>query len=1622
MWTLLRSSGIDARLDLTAAVERQFWPQWMSKQVREAQFVLVVASAAYRERGEDRGDRSTGKGVRWETLQLMERWYSDLDAGLREILPVVLPGGDRSGLPSWILPDGGTVYSVEEFTLAGAEPLLRVLTGQPLEVEPALGSVPVLPTRPPADIGPPVAARGLRSELVIDARVVEGSLLCEASLAGVPLGSREGPVPAELSRVWESFKAGPLVAAERLSAAGRALADAVFDEEGQRLVASLVTGMRPQDAVEVVWRADGAALALPVEALQLTCAGGADLGPLVLVGGVSVRRQVREAGPGREAAGLPGPLRVLAAVAAPEETRTPNAPLDVEAEMQALLDSVGDLAAGHGGQVRILEVASLTQIRAALREGAFHVLHLSAHGSSTSVELEDEDGDPQLVGSRDLMTVIRDAGASVPLIVLSSCAGAAGGGEAMAAGLVAAGADRVLAMQTSITDTYATALLAEFYRELVTAPADGPLPRVSEALARARRARELARRTADELPLPEYAVTTLLCAGADPPLIDATRAPRPLPDVAVPTGTSVRDLGMGQLIGRRSQLRAGTAALRRTDQARATHGLISGVQLVGVGGIGKTALAGRLMTRARGDGMLPVVHEGRWNPTTLFTALAQTLAKTEGNEQVAGLLAAAEMSDVVKVQMVGKLLESAPLLLVFDDFEQNLSPGGASFLDPAFDEVFTGWCEKADVGAVLVTCRYPLPGDDRYLAPVAVGPLSTAELRRLLLRLPALRGLSGEDLRLLNRTIGGHPRLIEYVDALLRGRPTRFREVQRKLRDLAQREGIDLRRPRPINTAVNDAVILGGADILLDELLDLLTNDERETLAQLSVSRAAMTLDDLAYAMTDPNPDGTVSIPSDAQHLSADVERLTDLTLLAPVDGILVHPWTADLIERREDPSRADRHERALRMRWRRLQSGPIDYDDLVDIPRHLAATDKHVQIPGLARQVVAALPGVLAAAAYLAEIRPLIPRGHFAWVGIGKLEYEAIRAVGDLTSAQTLLNDVYDSISERFATNSDDEQTAADMSMVLVDLGDLAVATGDLHTATSRFTSALDLNARQPDDTQNAAWWHNRPALVRERLGGVAVAAGDLTAAREHFQASLEIRQRLAAADPGNTDWQRDLSISRERLGGVAIAAGDLTTAREHCQASLEIAQRLAAADPSNAGCQRDLSISRNKVGDVAVAAGDLTTAREHFKASLEIRQRLAAADPGNTGWQRDLSVSRERLGTVAVAAGDLTTAREHFQASLEIAQRLAAADPGNTEWHRDLSVSLNKVGDVAVAAGDLSTAREHFHASLEIAQRLAAADPGNTDWQRDLSVSLNRVGNVAVAAGDPNTAREHFHASLEIAQRLAAADPGNTDWQRDLSVTRERLGTVAVAAGDLTTARQHFQASLGIAQRLLTADPGNAERQRDLSVSLNKVGDVAAVAGDPNAAREHFQASLEIRRQLAATDPGNTRWQRDLSINWERLGDMAVAAGDLTTAREHFLASLEIRQQLAAAHPGNAEWQRDLSINWERLGDVAVAAGDLTTAREHFLASLEIRQQLAAASPGNAEWQRDLSINWERLGDLAVAARDLTTAREHFQASLEIYQRLSAANPGNTEWQRDLSEIAAKLHDAKADGPDQH
>ncbi|MGH3931790.1 MAG: hypothetical protein ACRDTF_17655, partial [Pseudonocardiaceae bacterium] len=271
-----------------------------------------------------------------------------------------------------------------------------------------------------------------------------------------------------------------------------------------------------------------------------------------------------------------------------------------------------------------------------------------------------------------------------------------------------------------------------------------------------------------------------------------------------------------------------------------------------------------------------------------------------------------------------------------------------------------------------------------------------------------------------------------------------------------------------------------------------LTPQQRAVLDQVTVCRAPMRLEDLAYALTEdpPQADPHQTPAADLTDLDADIDRLTDLTLLTTDPGIAMHPWTADLLEHRA-PDLTDQHQRALAMRMRRITDGVADYLDLLDIPRHHAALGQYDDLAAVAEQVTQVLPGTLAVAAYLAEIRPLIPPTERAWALVADLELTTFLAIGDLSSAVRLADAFHHNIETRAAA-----------------------------------------------DPTNTAWQRDL-SISHNKLGDLAVAAGDLATAQNRFQTGLTIAERLAAMDPANAQWRSDLAYVQQRMADLVNSSG---------------------------------------------------------------------------------------------------------------------------------------------------------------------------------------------------------------------------------------------------------------------------------------------------------------------------------------------------------------------------------------------------------------------------------------------------------------------------------------------------
>ena len=99
--------------------------------------------------------------------------------------------------------------------------------------------------------------------------------------------------------------------------------------------------------------------------------------------------------------------------------------------------------------------------------------------------------------------------------------------------------------------------------------------------------------------------------------------------------------------------------------------------------------------------------------------------------------------------------------------------------------------------------------------------------------------------------IGGHPRSLELLDALLRQGRSEQTQLATKLRQLARTANIDTARSATLADAIADTVTLSATDMVLDQLAAVLSPVERETLLQVAVSNLPVAAADLATLVAD---------------------------------------------------------------------------------------------------------------------------------------------------------------------------------------------------------------------------------------------------------------------------------------------------------------------------------------------------------------------------------------------------------------------------------------------------------------------------------------------------------------------------------------------------------------------------------------------------------------------------------------------------------------------------------------------------------------------------------------------------------------------------------------------------
>ncbi|UCC30990.1 MAG: TIR domain-containing protein [Phycisphaerales bacterium] len=180
----LRTDGFDCNIDQYEVSPNEGWPRWMSRQIREADFVLVVCTETYLRRFNGDEAPGVGQGVRWESMLTIQDLY-DADSLNMKFVPVVFASADVAFIPKELR--GATRVHLDGDS--GYEQLLRRL----LNVPPA--------ERPPLGGRPPVAPRERQAAFFSPQPEVEISLAKLPSTSSDLFGRDEQL--AALDEAWE---------------------------------------------------------------------------------------------------------------------------------------------------------------------------------------------------------------------------------------------------------------------------------------------------------------------------------------------------------------------------------------------------------------------------------------------------------------------------------------------------------------------------------------------------------------------------------------------------------------------------------------------------------------------------------------------------------------------------------------------------------------------------------------------------------------------------------------------------------------------------------------------------------------------------------------------------------------------------------------------------------------------------------------------------------------------------------------------------------------------------------------------------------------------------------------------------------------------------------------------------------------------------------------------------------------------------------------------------------------------------------------------------------------------------------------------------------------------------
>ncbi len=991
------------------------------------------------------------------------------------------------------------------------------------------------------------------------------------------------------------------------------------------------------------------------------------------------------------------PLRVLLFTSLPDDLDEQER-LDVEAEQAAVQEAL--MEQERLGEV-VLEMPDdgrLDTFRATLQAFQPHLVYMSGHGHFSlehhhqqaygSFLFEDAQGRGQSVTESELVACFQNT--QVQLLVMSACLSAkqhpSYPHHGLSAALYKAGIPHVIGMSESVFDVagiqFAQALLRTLGKRN---PVDVALQKARAAITQpfkeAGGYRDSSNPIRAEVSFGQWCLPQLLSHDLQQGLVDWGFTPQPVKrsewqvkrgDVSLPE----------RFIGRRRELRLWQNRLRDKHQNR--------LLITGLGGMGKTALAGKLINRLENDGyQVFTLYAGNLDWKKWRLQLLKSLSN-ERKEDFSLMKPELETEQEQNEYLLELVLaqHDSKLALFFDNLESVQDP---QFPHAITDPTLQHWLQAARQFSkqglkLILTSRWRLPdwADSEHYAlgkPVYGDYVAMVRLQGL--------PLAGERLQTAYATLGGNFRALEF-----------FAKAVQKM-DAAEERGF--------MTALAQASAESQTDMALKMVVAQRSPVEKVLLQRLLAYQTPVPLLGVEIVGEEPSP------PSPLARQTGEGEQET-------VGRVLQHLLAVSLVEQYANPRTGQtEYQLAPLVRSWLLANGVPEPDQallqkaaeflLWELEERQNTSWEH-RLATHAALLAAKLTEPAQRLVLRWIIGPLNRAGMYRtllddWLP-PLLETDSLQIRGE---ALNQIGKQYHHIGQYDTALDFLQQSLAiqqqiggklGISTTLSNLSQIFKARGEYNTALSYLQQALAIQQEIDDKLGIGTTLNN--------ISQIYSARGDYDTALNLLKQSLAIQQQIGD--------KRGEGITLNNISGVYRVRGDYDTTLDFLKQSLTIQQQI--------GDKSDEGVVLNNISQIYHTRGDYNAALQYLLQVLTIRQQIG--DKSGEG------TTLNNISGVYSARGDYDTALYYLNQALAIQQQIGDK--------RGEGTTLNNISQIYDACGDYDTALYYLNQARAIYQKI--------EYKEGEGATLNNISQIYHTRGDYDTALYYLNQVLAIYQKI--------------------------------------------------------------------------------------------------------------------------------------------------------------------------------------------------------------------------------------------------------------------------------